>query len=50
MFMVLILDTTVKSWLGSVDRNLIITIVEQASTSRGKYKVYIDEGRYKIGK
>ena len=28
----------------------ITTTVDQASTSRGKYKIYSDEERYKIGK
>ena len=36
--------------MGSVDEHTITTTVDQASTSRGKYKIYSDEERYKIGK
>ena len=48
--MFLILEVTVESGLGSVDEHAITTAVDQASTSRGKYKIYSDEKCYKIGK
>ena len=36
--------------MGLVNEHAITTAVDQASTSHGKYKIYSDEERYKIGK
>ena len=46
--MFLILDASPESALDLVDEHAITTAVDQASTSREKYTIYIDDECYKI--
>ena len=45
-----ILEATLESGLCAADEHALTSAVDQASTSRGKYKIYRDEERYKIDK
>ena len=48
--MFLILEATLESGLGSVDKHSVTTAVDQMFISHGKYKIYSDQEHYIISK